>query len=168
MSVHSFKERLEAGLDREKRIDAFFEQWYRIEAVPDDWQPLGIDRIWTEWSSRIRWTVEYKWDWQAARTGNAFIETIGVDIAGKLGWTLYSLAQLLVYGIEGQGRIYLLRMPGVKLAVPEWMERYRQVPARNEGYTTYGHPVPIQEVCRKGLIKAYDLSGTESEERERW
>ena len=95
------------GLAGEAFLDALFSRWYRIRPASAAQQRRGIDR-WFRTTTR-RLAVEYKTDHTAARTGNAFVETVSVDTAHKPGWAYTSQADYLVYYIPPDGLVYVLR-----------------------------------------------------------
>jgi len=91
--------------------------------------------------------VEYKTDHTAARTGNAFIETISVDSEQKAGWAFTSQADVVLYYVPGRDQVYVLRTTAVRSRLPFWLQacEVRQVP--NDGYHTHGLLVPLDELA---------------------
>jgi len=83
------KARGDAG---ESFLDQVFATGYEIRPATRAEQRRGIDRIFTRRKTGWRLAVEYKIDYKAAHTGNAFVETVSVDTAGKAGWAYSSAA----------------------------------------------------------------------------
>jgi len=88
------KARGDAG---ESFLDQVFAADYEVRPATRAEQRRGIDRIFTHRQTGRRLTVEYKTDYKAAHTGNAFVETVSVDTAGKAGWAYSSAADYLIY-----------------------------------------------------------------------
>lgn len=152
MAYH-FDTQLASGQDDEAVLDAFFARFYEIEPASMELQRIGIDRLFTARSNGIRKSVEYKSDVTAGRTGNAFIETVSVDTAGKKGWALTCCAQYLVYYIPPTGVAYVFPVTLIKEQLPRWLaepERYpvREIPnVRNgQAYKTHGLLVRLSEL----------------------
>jgi len=76
------KARGDAG---EAFLDQVFAADYEIRPATRAEQRRGIDRIFVHRQTGRRLAVEYKTDYKAAHTGNAFVETVSVDAAGKAG-----------------------------------------------------------------------------------
>ncbi len=147
--TYSFATQLQQGEAHEQRLDAFFRgKGFRVYATDMAGQRQGIDRIFVREDDGKQWTVEYKADSLAGRTGNAFVETVSVDSAAKAGWAFTSKAALLVYLIVEPETIYCVSMARLRHALPRWQASYRTVPAQNEGYATHGVLVPLWEIER--------------------
>ena len=149
MSVtYSFAQQLRQGEAYEARLDTFFRaQGFQVATVSREDQRRGIDRILRR-NDGYTVTVEYKADALAGRTGNAFVETVSVDAAGKAGWAHTSQAQLLIYLVVEPETIYCIWMHRLRAMLRRWEQRYRQVAAQNEGYRTHGLLVPLHELER--------------------
>lgn len=145
--MHSFAEKLAQGEAVERQLDAIFEQRYIVRLATRAQQRQGIDRLMADRDGN-QFAMEYKADWRAAETGNAFIETVSVDTAGKPGWARTSKADWLVYAIPPHGIAYGIPMSVVRAMVPEWAARYPTRPARNSAYSTHGICVPVPELVR--------------------
>lgn len=136
------------GEQGEAFLDRHFSRWFRIIRATSDEQRQGIDR----WFHALRrphsFAVEYKTDWTAAQTGNAFIETISVDTRERDGWAYTSAADLLLYYVPGRARIYVLTLTALRFRLPFWQQQYpvREIP--NSGYHTHGLLVPLDELAR--------------------
>lgn len=152
--MYEFKSKLRQGEAEEAELDREFSRRWQFKCRPVSMalQRLGIDRIWEAPDGR-RFSVEYKADWTAARTGNVFIETVSVDSEGVPGWALTSLAQLLVYYIPPLKLAYVVYMTAIKKQLHKWFGRYEQkaVPNGRDGETVYrtlGLAVPLAEFER--------------------
>lgn len=152
MTVHpppyNFADQLSHGKRGETFLDRFFAHWFRIEPAAPEEQRHGIDRHFHHLKSHDDFTVEYKTDSAAARTGNAFIETISVDTEHKAGWAFTSQADVLLYYVPGKDTVYILKMAAIRARLPLWRQtcEVREVP--NGGYHTHGLLVPLQELER--------------------
>lgn len=147
MKTYQFQAQKSQGCKGEKQLDRFFRSDFEItEASPND-QRQGIDRWWKCRESGRVYSVEYKTDSTAVKTGNAFIETVSVDsYPYKKGWAYTSEADLLVYYLP-EKRIYLITFTALRDCLPEWEEMHptRQIP--NVGYKTHGLLVPLADLA---------------------
>jgi len=149
--TYDFKQQLTKGEKGEKNLDAFFAERYEIEPVSMDLQRQGIDRIFTNRETGKRHKVEYKTDWTASKTGNAFVETISVDTADKPGWAYSSKADILIYYLPQDMLVYVVEFPILRRLLPRWETTCvsRKIP--NNGYMTHGLLVPLDEFERHAL-----------------
>jgi len=140
------------GLAGEAFLDALFSRWYRIRPASAAQQHRGIDR-WFRRDKR-RLSVEYKTDTTAARTGNAFVETVSVDITHTLGWAYTSQADYLAYYIPPDGLVYIIRFDVLRSQLPRWERRYPVRRIANEGYHTQGLLVALREfeACAEAIL----------------
>ena len=146
MKVHDFKTSLERGKAGESFLDQHFSTWFDIQPVSlDTEKQQGIDRRFTPKDGSQPFTVEYKTDYRAFETGNAFIETLSIDTNGASGWAAKSQADMLAYYLPNGGLIYWLEMASVRRMLPEWSKRYPIRSAQNATYKTYGLLVPLAE-----------------------
>lgn len=145
--MHSFAEKLAQGQEIERQLDDIFAQRYMVREATRQQQRQGIDRLMAD-ADGNQFAMEYKADWRAADTGNAFIETISVDTVGKPGWARTSKADWLVYAIPPLGIAYGIPMSAVRAMVPAWAARYPIRPALNSAYSTHGICVPVSELVR--------------------
>ena len=106
---YNFDVQLAQGESGEARLDRFFSTWFQIQPATPEEQRQGIDRWFSDRRRPRTLAVEYKTDHTAARTGNAFIETISVDSEQKAGWAFTSQADLLLYYVPGRDQVYVLR-----------------------------------------------------------
>lgn len=147
--TYKFAAQLAQGEGYEAQIDAFFRgMGAQISKVDRNAQRRGIDRVWFDPVDGRTWTVEYKADSLAGRTGNAFIETISVDTEGRPGWAYSSKAALLVYLVTEPQTIYVISMARLRSQLPRWAAAYPTRQAANDGYNTHGLLVPLDELER--------------------
>jgi hypothetical protein len=151
---YKFRDQLDQGKRAEAFLDSYFSRWFGIFPVSLETELRdGYDRIFQRRSDGERLKIEYKADWQAAETGNAFIETISVYEERKPGWAHTSQADMLIYFVPPHGHIHMLRLPLIRMMLPSWKLRYREVPAPNQGYKTYGLLVPLLQLGRFGNVR---------------
>lgn len=134
---------------RDSEIDKHFADSWQIEPVGRLFEKVGIDRIWTHKATGRRWSVEYKHDTLAHKTGNIFVETTSVDTADKKGWAYTSTAQLLVYYVVEGEYAFVLRMHEIWRRLPGWEQFYEAKHAttsdeNGQSYKTWGVLIPIQ------------------------
>jgi hypothetical protein len=142
--MYAFKAQLTKGEQSEAELDAYFAQWYDIQPVDREQQRHGIDRIFTRKDNGLVFTIEYKTDWTAGKTHNAFVETVSVDTANKLGWAYSSQADYLIYYVPGAGLVYIITFVLLRACLPAWRSfPVRKIP--NKGYNTIGLLVPLNE-----------------------
>lgn len=144
-SEYDFNGQLGKGQDAEKFLDAHFSDKFTIRDVTMEEQRRGIDRFFERKEDGKTISVEYKADWKAQGTGNAFVETISVDKENKPGWALYSQADYLLYYIPGPEVIYVMKPCDVREKLEGWTKRYRKGKSPNKGYFTIGVLVPLME-----------------------
>jgi len=142
--TYSFKEQLTAGEKSEQYLDRFFSQWYSITPVGMAEQRQGIDRIFTR-ADGTTFPIEYKTDWTAGKTGNAFVETVSVDTANKPGWAYSSKARYLIYYVPGDSLIYVIEFSRLRSHLQRWAKQYQTRAIPNQGYRTKGLLVPLME-----------------------
>lgn len=145
MDTYQFGKQLSVGERGEKCLDTLFAKWFTIKAATHQEQRRGIDRIFTRRNDGHVYTIEYKTDHTAGKTGNAFVETISVDTAGKPGWASRSEAQLLIYYVPGDELIYVIDFSHLRAHLPIWEKRYPRRSIPNQGYHTHGILVPLKE-----------------------
>ena len=136
------KARGDAG---EALLDQVFAADYKIRPATRAEQRRGIDRIFTHRKTGRRLAVEYKTDYKAAHTGNAFVETISVDTVGKAGWAYSSAADYMIYYVPGDEVIYVIALAVLRRELSRWVREYPLRAAQNEGYATHGVLVPLDE-----------------------
>lgn len=145
--MYGFKEQLTKGQQSEAELDSFFAQWYTIEPVTMEQQRQGIDRVFTRKDNGHVFDIEYKTDWTASKTGNAFVETVSVDTANKPGWAHSSQADYLIYYVPGDDLVYVIAFANLRARLHCWQNLpLRTIP--NRGYNTIGRLVPLREFER--------------------
>lgn len=154
--IHDFAVKLEEGQEHEATLDRFFGRWFDVRPATAIQQRMGIDRVWTNVDTSAQYSVEYKADSTAAKTGNAFVEAVSVDTTGRRGWVLSSLAQVLVYYLPPTGQAYVANLVDLKRAFPDWKAKYRLKEAKNADYSTFGVCVPLGEFGAK-CVRAYHV-----------
>lgn len=155
--TYDFDRQLAEGEAGEAFLDEFFRRrGHTVRPATREEQRQGIDRFIITPAGR-EMKVEYKTDHVAARTGNAFVETVSVDTAGKMGWALTSQADYLVYFIPGQ-MIVVLPLRSLRWALPGWMREYPVRTAANNGYTTHGLLVPLAALLEYA-VQTFHLNG---------
>ena len=159
--AHDFKEKLAQGLAAERAIADYLGRagldisiaLHKGDAVEER---ANGDYVLTIGS--VEYGVEMKYDVTAARTGNIFVETISVDRSGKPGWALTCGAALLLYyippGPKSVGVMLVFSPAKLREALPQ-ICLYRSVPARNKGYSGWGHIVPGKDFIE--LVNASKL-----------
>jgi hypothetical protein len=157
MAVFNFNDQMRQGDQAEVFLDSFFAaKGYSIAHASRDQQRQGIDRLLTNPQGKES-TVEYKADSAAARTGNAFIETVSVDASGKMGWALTARADILVYYVPPNGTIYVIPFKTIQWELPRWIRDYPPRHAQNNGYATHGIIIPLSEL-EKSAMRVYRIT----------
>jgi len=143
----NFQEQLLVGQIGEDVIDSHLLNKYgmKAEKVSPELDQLGVDRI-IRGGLGTTWSAEYKTDFVAGKTHNAFIETVSVDSSNKLGWSRTSIAQWILYYVPPDGLLYFLETTEVKKKIDEWCSKYRIAKAQNSGYFSHGVIVPLAEL----------------------
>lgn len=143
MVAYDFDTQKQAGEISERYLDEHFARWYNIQQATPVQQRQGIDRIFTKPSGETL-AIEYKTDWAAARTGNAFLELISVDCRFVVGWAYSSCADVLIYLVPASA-IYVIRFPQLRLQLPFWTRKYPLRSVQNAGYQARGILVPLTD-----------------------
>lgn len=146
--TYSFVEQLAQGKRHEAFLDSYFATDFYIRPASADEERLGIDRHFTLKSSGQRFTVQYKADSTASRTGNAFIETVSVDRDSVPGWAYTCTADYLIYYIPPMGLAYLVQPWAIRERVKHWQKKFQCRSIPNKGYKTIGILVPLDEIER--------------------
>src|SRR6185436_15012585 len=97
MPIYNFTDQLKKGKEAEAELDAYFTDVYSIAKVTLQDDKRGIDRVFTNRKSGRVFSVEYKTDFLAPTTGNAFVEIVAVSTTNKPGWAKTCEADYLVY-----------------------------------------------------------------------
>lgn len=151
MNAYDFDRQLSKGEAAERLLDDYFGAIFEIERVSRSDQRRGIDRIFTRRDDGSRETVEYKTDWWAERSGNAFVETVSVDIESKPGWVHTCQADRLFYYVPGYELVYVFRPSDLRSHITTWQRVFPTRKAQNDGYATHGVLVPLSEFERCAL-----------------
>ena len=147
--VYSMTDQRKKGEAAEVRLDRHFADRFLIAPASREQQRQGIDRLFTHRESGSTYTIEYKTDWTAARTGNAFVETVSVDTADIPGWAYTSQAEWLVYFIPKQRTIYLIAFDDLRANLPHWLAICKAAPPiPNYNYHTLGILVPLSDFAQ--------------------
>jgi hypothetical protein len=151
--MYSFDSQNSIGQQAERELDAYFRKFYEIQYATMTEQRRGIDRHFHCRTFGHWWSVEYKSDWTAARTSNAFIETVSVDTSSAPGWIRKSESQVLVYFVPPLHRAFVYFIPQMKLLLMNWSDRYETRTIPNKGrngdtYNTIGLLVPLASLAR--------------------
>jgi hypothetical protein len=147
---YHFTDQLDKGKQAESQLDAHFSEWCDIVPATADEQRRGIDRWFTNRITGRIASVEYKTDWRAARSGNAFIETVSVDTSHKAGWVYTCAADWLLYFCPGRNgeQAYWVSLLVLRAALAQWVNQYPARTIPNDGYNTVGVLVPLAEMER--------------------
>ena len=155
--MYQMVEQLAQGEGAEARLDRHFAGRCIIQPATRAQQQVGIDRLFTHRQTGLTYTVEYKTDWTAGRTGNAFIETVSVDIQQIPGWAYTAQAEWLVYFVPTRLQIYLIAFTDLRAQLPTWLTSCKAAPPiPNRGYNTLGIlvPLPLLAQCASQIEKA--------------
>lgn len=157
--MHNFNESVNRSEEHNKKLDSFFSKWYEIIRMPLTTDKIGIDRLWSDKETHVKYSVEYKADERTADTKNAFVETVSVDKTNAPGWAYTCAAQFIVYYIPQWNKAWIMNTIAIKNRVEEWKQKYRQVKAVNEnGYTTYGIAVPFSDFTSSGVWQSFEIT----------
>lgn len=158
--VYNFKTQLEIGYHGEAFLDDYFRgRGVQVEVVDDlDTQRRGIDRYFRMdgWD----YSVEYKTDLTAGRTGNAFLEMV---VDKKAGWVMRTQADFVAYFVPGDRIIYLFRPNVLREQLPGYINVLEWKTIRNDRFVAFGMVLPLECVhnnvyCLRGIsAKVYDL-----------
>lgn len=152
-TIHNFTTSKARGEVYEQLLDDYLAPSYEIRRATMDEQRHGIDRFLTHRETREIFSVDYKADSWAARTGQAFIETVSVDpgpTGGERrdGWAVTSQAEFIFYYLPQKRRLYILRMVEIRASLPYWQQICQPMTVRNDGYSTHGLLVRLSELDR--------------------
>lgn len=147
--THKFKEKLAEGEVGEQLLDAFLrkEGFWVTPATHEEQLKKKIDRHLRHKITGDCFTVDYKLDKQADRTGNAFIETVSIDTAGIAGWAVQSEADRIYYFLEQSRLLYMIKTEAIHENLSIWSHLFPTRSATNEGYKTHGILVPLIELA---------------------
>jgi hypothetical protein len=158
---YKFRDQFDQGKRAEDFLDHYFARWFHIQPVALETElSEGYDRIYTRKIDGEQLRIEYKADYQAAESKNAFIETISVYEDRKPGWAYTSQADMLIYYVPPLGTIHMIPLGAIRIMLPGWKLRFREVHAPNEGYRTYGLLVPLAVLARLGPTRQVKPAAT--------
>ena len=143
--TYDFAAQLAKGEQAEAQLDRFFADRFDITKATREEQRQGIDRHFRNKADGRTFRIEYKADERASATGNAFVETMSVDSAGKQGWAYTSQADLLLYYLPKDLLVYVIRLKDLRQQLAGWRATYPQRKADNGSYATWGVLVPLDE-----------------------
>lgn len=146
--MYSFEKQLKQGKKHEMFLDDYFRDRFEIEEASMDEERLGIDRYFIDRRNGRRYAIQYKADKTAARTGNAFVETVSVDSNNTPGWAHTCTADFIIYYVVGCGPAYVIRPDEIRERLSHWQRAYRERRIPNDGYHTVGLLVPLDEFER--------------------
>lgn len=148
---HLFDESYHQGLQGEAILDQHFDRWFTIRPASAIEQRQGIDRWYIrripDGRQRVM-AIEYKTDYRAVETGNAFIEIISIDSQAKGGWAYRSQADYLMYYLPQADLVYMLSLQTIRTCLSRWAGEYPIRPAQNKAYNTWGILIALREFER--------------------
>lgn len=149
--MYRFGEQKRKGAEVEKLLDAWFGRTYDFEVRPatPEQQRQGIDRVFIGKDGKSV-TVEYKADWTAHTSGNAFIE---VGVSDGPGWALNSQADLILYYLPQRREGYWLTPRHLRRMLTERWQGYPRKIVHNPRYIVTGVLVPLDELSARIQIK---------------
>lgn len=162
--VHSWSDSFKRGNEGEEVLDGWLlSTGVGLDGVGMEQQRQGIDRILTTQDGRLV-TLEYKTDYRAVKTGNAYIETVSVckdGVVEKRGWVHTTQAEWVLYFTPGttEGTVYALKPDRLREELDRWQDTYRTVTVQNKGYSGAGILVPLTQLkeiaswCRSMAIR---------------
>jgi len=137
--MYSFRKQRSRGHEGERILDALFGKFFEIRRASAAQQRQGIDRVMMGKAHKQTLHVEYKTDYTAVTSGNAFIE---LHCAGSPGWALTSQAQYIAYLVPDQ-HVYVVNVAKLRTQLTEWERRFEQRTITNRGYMATGLLVPL-------------------------
>lgn len=143
MTKYDFDTQLGIGMAAEAVLDDHFGNWFDITPATAAEQRKGIDRHYKLRIDGRMFTVEYKCDRIAHKTGNAFVETVSVDNRHRSGWGYTCSADWLLFYVPGDELVYMLRPRDVTKLLPRWEQQYPRKAVNNGSYQTHGVLVPL-------------------------
>lgn len=154
--VYGFKEQLKIGKEGESKLDKFFLEKLNItikQASMEQELTKGFDRIFTSKKNGKQFTIEYKYDEKATKTGNVFIETLSKSSTGKKGWVLTSQADFVAILVGST--IYVIRMNELREHIKTEGDKYRLAKCKNPTYYSEGRLMPIKELKKIESLLTY-------------
>jgi hypothetical protein len=152
--MYDFQTQLSLGKQIESSLDEFFSRWYEISHVDlSDEINRGIDRMFTNKKNGEIKSIEYKADFKAGSTRNAYVELSVISDSGrtKAGWATHTQADLILYTVIRNNAIeviYVIEPSVIQENLAVWQKAYRLVKCHNEGYHSSGVLVPLSEIAK--------------------
>lgn len=153
---YQFGRQHKIGDEAERFIYQIFQGRFSVIPAPRYLQDQGVDFTFSDLINNQVYKVELKTDSTAARTGNAFIETVSIHRDGEpdqQGWAYTSTSDYLLYYLPNTmpPLIYRIAFEHLRLMLPAWLSAYpaRQIPnrdAKRGDYHTIGVLVPLGEL----------------------
>lgn len=137
--MYSFQTQRSRGRAGEAVLDKIFGKFFQVKRATATQQRQGIDRVMTGNEHKQTIHVEYKTDYAAASSGNAFVE---VACDGKPGWAHTSQADFIAYFVPGK-HAYIVRPATLRNHLAEWEVRFEKRTVLNAAYTATGLLVPL-------------------------
>lgn len=151
--MKNFTTDLQRGQAGEAQLDAFFGKYWAIQPATMTQQRQGIDRSYYDLhTSEFKFTVEYKFDSMAGKTGNAFIELASCGVTLRQGWAYTCTADRLFYCVADDALVYVINPVQLRAFLPGWLRKYgkslKGVANQVGGsyYSTVGVLVPLREL----------------------
>lgn len=145
---YSFRKQLRDGQKHERFLDDYYSTRFHIEPADREEERRGIDRWFTDKRNGSTYAIQYKADTTAARTGNAFVETVSVDTKNIPGWAYTCEADFIIYYVVGCGPAYVIRPVEIRKRLGSWEREFESRAIPNQGYNTVGLLVPLDEFER--------------------
>lgn len=141
--MNGFQQAKAKGRLGEAFLDRIFATFFEIQPATPEQQRCGIDRVMVGKQARQRITVEYKTDYTAAQTGNAFIE---MESGDRDGWALTSEADFIAYIVPDK-HVYVFRPATMRNHLNEWKEFCLSTSVQNQSYQAVGLLVPLPRLA---------------------
>ena len=145
MAQASFRDSLRLGQEGERILDDFFSRWYTIQFASAAQESTGIDRIFTPRFAKDKTekTVEYKTDFSAHKTGNAYLETLSRSDKGISGWLHTSVAEYILYFAYPK-LVFVFELPKLREFV--FSRSFPERSTANRGYFGSGLIVSLRDL----------------------
>jgi hypothetical protein len=150
MTTYNFNKQFELGKTGEEQLDNLFKARGLDVEICDSMsiQRQGIDRRISNPLTQEVWSVEYKTDFQGAKTGNIFLEMCWKD---RAGWVLTTQSDYVVYYLP-EKCIFIFRPEVIREHISSWLNSLKWRTVKNESYEAYGMLLPIERL--KSLCKS--------------
>jgi hypothetical protein len=142
-TVNGFQQAKALGNKGESLLDRMFSVFFDVKPATPEQQMHGIDRVMVGKQAKQKITVEYKTDYTAATSGNAFIE---LESGDKSGWALTCEADFIAYIVPGK-HVYVFRPCTLRNHLSQWKEECIVKSAQNPSYHATGLLVPLSTLA---------------------